>query len=219
MINHQLRDHGTVSRVKRFRRNGGTSLWCLVLATATAVLISASTLAGTILGSKHDLSVKGGGDIKAASETEVCLFCHTPHRALKDGPLWSHSMSLVTDYVPYDSSTIKAVVGQPTGASRLCLSCHDGTVALGMVVSRSGNIEMQNSVTTMPDGRSNIGTDLSDDHPVSFKYDTQLVNDSGELKPPASLLGRVRLDHGGEMQCTSCHDPHDNQFGTFLVMS
>ena len=219
MNDPRLPNCGNAFCVGRYRHRSASHLWCLVLATAVTGFLSATTLAGTILGSKHDLSVKGGGDIKAASETEVCLFCHTPHRALKDGPLWSHSMSLVTDYVPYDSSTIKAVVGQPSGASRLCLSCHDGTVALGMVVTRSENIEMQNSVTTMPAGRSNIGTDLSDDHPVSFKYDTQLANDSGELKNPASLIGRVRLDHGGEMQCTSCHDPHDNQFGAFLVMS
>ena len=87
-----------------------------------------------ILGSKHDLSAVGPGPIKAATEAEVCLFCHTPHRALDVVPLWNHEMSQAT-YTPYTSSTKKAAVGQPSGASKLCLSCHDGTVALGAVHS------------------------------------------------------------------------------------
>jgi predicted CXXCH cytochrome family protein len=33
------------------------------------------------------------------------------------------------------------------------------------------------------------------------------------------LTGKVRIDHAGKMQCTSCHDPHDNQFGKFMVMN
>ncbi|HSU55282.1 MAG TPA: cytochrome c3 family protein, partial [Candidatus Dormibacteraeota bacterium] len=106
---------------------------------------------------------------------------------------------------------------QPTGASKLCLSCHDGTVALGMVASRSRPIEMRNSVTTMPQGPANLGTDLSDDHPISFTYDNALVAAHGELRDPATLNAKVRLDHSHQLQCTSCHDPHNDQFGKFLV--
>jgi len=168
-----------------------------------------------IIGSKHDLTASGPGTIKAATETEVCLFCHTPHRA-NELPLWNHALSSAT-YTPYNSSTLKAIVGQPSGASKLCLSCHDGTVALGMVNSRSTAIAMNNSVTTLPPGNSNLGTDLSDDHPVSFVYDSALVAANGELRDPSTLQTRVKLDHKSELQCTSCHDPHDNRFGKFLV--
>jgi predicted CXXCH cytochrome family protein len=38
------------------------------------------------------------------------------------------------------------------------------------------------------------------------------------LKDPSTLKGKVRLDGDGRVQCTSCHDPHDNQFGNFLAM-
>src|SRR5262249_42267033 len=120
--------------------------------------------ADTVLASKHDLSASGPGTVRATAESEVCLFCHTPHRGTGEQPLWNHSMSKAT-YTPYSSSTARATIGQPTGASKLCLSCHDGTVALGMVQSRSLPIPMRNQVTTMPAGRSNLGTDLSDDHP------------------------------------------------------
>lgn len=86
-----------------------------------------------------------------------------------------------------------------------------------MVHSRATPIEMQGGVTTLPTGSSNLRTDLSDDHPVSFVYDSGLASARGELKDPATLTGRVRLDHTGQMQCTACHDPHDNQYGKFLV--
>jgi predicted CXXCH cytochrome family protein len=77
---------------------------------------------------------------------------------------------------------------------------------------------MANGVTTMPTGPSNLGTDLSHEHPVSFNYDSALVAANGQLNDPASLTGPVKLDHGGQLQCTACHDPHDNKYGQFLVM-
>ncbi len=76
------------------------------------------------------------GSIKAATETGVCIFCHTPHGAEPKTPLWNHHNSNAK-YIPYSSSTMIAKVGQPNGASILCLGCHDGTVALGMVSSRT----------------------------------------------------------------------------------
>src|ERR1041385_334859 len=105
------------------------------LITVIAALSVVSLRADTVLNSKHNLSVTGPGTVKATTETEVCIFCHTPHRATGEQPLWNHAGSAAT-YTPYSSSTLKAAVGQPTGASKLCLSCHDGTVALGLVNSR-----------------------------------------------------------------------------------
>jgi predicted CXXCH cytochrome family protein len=189
------------------------SSWLMLL---WVILVCIPSRADTVLATKHDLSVVGGGAIKATMESEVCYFCHTPHRGTGQTPLWNHSLSSVT-YTPYSSSTAKATIGQPTGASKLCLSCHDGTVAIGMVATRSTAIEMQGGVTTMPSGPSNLGTDLSDDHPISFTYDNALVAANGQLKDPVTLTEKVRLDHDHQVQCTSCHDPHDNQYGKFLV--
>lgn len=169
----------------------------------------------SIINSKHNLSVSSPGAIHSSTESDICIFCHTPHFASGDGPLWNHQMSAAV-YQPYKSSTLKATVGQPTGASRLCLSCHDGTVALGMVNSRKGGIAMNTS--TMPAGPSNLGTDLSGDHPISFVYDHALAAADGNLRDPSTLNQEVRLDHGGQLQCTACHDPHNDQYGNFLVM-
>jgi predicted CXXCH cytochrome family protein len=169
----------------------------------------------SIVNSPHNLSVSSPGSIHAQSELEVCVFCHTPHFATGDGPLWNHQMSAAV-YKPYTSSTLKAAVGQPSGASRLCLSCHDGTVALGMVGSRNGGIAM--NASTMPAGPSNLGTDLTGDHPVSFVYDNALATADGNLVNPAMLPQNVRLDQSSQLQCTACHDPHNDQYGNFLAM-
>jgi predicted CXXCH cytochrome family protein len=184
-----------------------------VLVTAIASHLQAID---SVITSKHNLSVSGPGEIKASAETEICIFCHTPHRGTGETPLWNHAMSAAT-YTPYNSSTIKATIGQPSGASKLCLSCHDGTVALGLLNSRSGPIEMQNGTTTMPPGASNLGKDLSAHHPVSFTFDGALAARDGQLKDPSQLKDKVRLDHNQQLQCTSCHDPHNNQYGKFLV--
>lgn len=166
---------------------------------------------------KHNLSVTGPGTIKADSEQQICIFCHTPHSAAPVPPLWNRASS-GSVYTPYTSSTAIASPGQPTGASMLCLSCHDGTIALGSVLSRSTDITMAGGITTMPAGPSRIGTDLSDDHPISFDYTPGLASQRGELANPSSLTGPVKLDKSGQMQCTSCHDPHDDINGKFLVM-
>ena len=167
--------------------------------------------------SKHNLSVSGPGVVKAAAETQSCLFCHAPHNASPIAPLWNRS-NPGTSYTPYTSSTSLSRPGQPTGASLYCLSCHDGTIALGDVLSRGARIGMAGGVTTMPAGNSNLGADLSDDHPISFAYTTTLAATRGELANPATLTGKVKLDAGGQLQCTSCHDPHDDTNGKFLVV-
>ncbi len=187
---------------------------------AVAVLglaVAAPALAGSVVDTRHNLSVSGPGPVKSTSETEICIFCHTPHQARSNIPfLWNRADSTAT-YTTYTSSTLFASVGQPTGASKLCLSCHDGTIALGSVLSRATPIEFPGS-GFMPSGPALLGTDISDDHPISFVYDAALASANGELESPALLTGAVRLDNAGELQCTACHNPHDDTFGKFLVM-
>ncbi len=186
------------------------------LAGVVLLCIGTGALAG-IANTRHNLSVSGPGSVKAASESRICVFCHTPHNASAAAPLWNRRQSGRT-YIPYSSTTAIASPGQPTGASILCLSCHDGTIALGSVLSEAADIPMAGGITTLPPGRTNLSTDLSDDHPVSFTYSPALGG-SGEYADPSTLTGPVRLDKSGQLQCTSCHDPHDDTWGKFLVKS
>ena len=168
--------------------------------------------------SKHNLSSGGLGDIKTDETSMICIFCHTSHHSASTAPLWNREESNVI-YSLYDSSTLYSNPDQPDGASKLCLSCHDGTIALGRVLYPSGEYTMQNTIggRIPPGEQSNLGADLSDDHPISFDP-SPAVGASPELVHP-SPSDDVNYDAAGKIQCTSCHDPHDNAFSSFLAKS
>ncbi|HAF30633.1 MAG TPA: hypothetical protein DCG75_16450 [Bacteroidales bacterium] len=176
-------------------------------------LVNSQSIVNTV----HNLSAGSTGSIKATTETEICIFCHTPHGSAPVGPLWNRDDPGLT-YTLYNSSTIDALPGQPDGSSILCLSCHDGTIALGNIYSEIADISMLSGVTTMPVGKSNLSQLLNDDHPISFVYNSSLVLTDGKLKDPASITLPVELENE-KVQCTSCHDPHNNTYSKFLVTS
>jgi len=176
--------------------------------------------AGNIRDTKHNLSISGPGGITSSSEDRICIFCHAPRKSMRADPfLWNRRGGDVR-YIPYRSSTLNARVGQPTGVSKLCLSCHDGTIALGALISEPREIPFRGGVRFLPyDRPGRLGTDLSDDHPISFVYNTRLASKNRDLKDPLMLPPEIHLDRNGQLQCTACHDPHDDTYGKFLVMS
>jgi len=168
-----------------------------------------------VVGSKHDLSASGPGPIRATQEKQVCIFCHVPHGG---GRLGQNRPETGAAYQPYRSTSMASrVPPSPTGATRICLSCHDGTIALGE--TRTRHIQMNAAAPggRMPPGPSNVGTDLRLMHPVSFSPRMTAKVHS----PPRG--DAVKLDKDGAVQCTSCHDPHreyaDATQGKFLVKS
>lgn len=205
--------------------------------------ISSGAKISDIRNTRHNLSSSGLGSVKAVSETEICVFCHTPHHSenIPGAPLWNRKLSGAT-YTPYISSSLDTIgVDQPDGSSKLCLSCHDGTLAIGAVNVLNGAFTDQDPTTediallgvdidkTMAPGRGSltgftrdIGTMLTNDHPISFTYDTNLSIADGELQDPAlstviatrdssnNPLIPLELDSLGnaKLQCISCHDPH-----------
>ena len=185
------------------------------------VVATAFAFGQTISGTPHDMSSATWNT--GAASNKLCGTCHTPHNALAvaEAPLWSHTLTTAsyTMYTNAVSSTFNATPGiAPDGNSKLCLSCHDGTVALNDYVGSTPN-------TTMMTGSALVGTDLSNDHPVSFTYDAALVTaDGGGLKAittNVTALGgtiEAKMLFGGKMQCASCHNPHNNQYTSFQRM-
>jgi hypothetical protein len=160
-----------------------------LIVSVLIVMLAGIAWAG-IKGSKHDLSATTGpGPIKAVSETQICVFCHTPHAANPAVPLWNHSLSSATYQVPSSSdpqwTNLLSTVGQPDGDSKLCLSCHDGTVAIGALVNMpgpglEGTVQMQGvgAGGEMPStAYGYIGTNLKTTHPVSIAVNQALKND------------------------------------------
>lgn len=181
-------------------------------------LIAASPATGGIETTRHNLMVERPGERARAASGDatagMCVFCHTPHSAAPQPGLWNRKMPAVT-YKLYRSSTLQAELQQPTGTSRMCLSCHDGTLALGALRKRPPGPRSQLEPLT---GEALLGTDLSDDHPISFVYDSNLATHRPGLADPSNLPLEVELDDDKQVQCTSCHDAHESEHDHFLVI-
>ena len=178
-----------------------------------AIIIAIGPLSfSQITGTAHDFSGQGWGT------TEICQPCHTPHNAdasIADAPLWNHETT-TTVFTLYTSSTLDAAdLIQPDASSKLCLSCHDGTVAL----ENFGGTTTGTSFISTGD----LGTTLTDDHPISFTYNTALATADGGLFDPATVTtalgGTISNDLliGGKLQCASCHDVHNEYNNTSLL--
>ncbi|MBL0122587.1 MAG: hypothetical protein IPP88_07580 [Betaproteobacteria bacterium] len=206
-----------------------------LVAISAAVSLALAQKIPDVRNTKHNLSVTGPGPVKAQSESQVCVFCHTPHGAESlPAPLWNRHQSGAT-YTPYTSSSLEAnaaeLANSPGGSSKLCLSCHDGTMAIGNINVLNGQapaiVALAGTAVggTMPVGAGadtgftrNLGINLTNDHPISFTYDAQLAVDDGELRVPDGVNVGTRLAgvnpkpklplENGQMQCATCHDPH-----------
>jgi predicted CXXCH cytochrome family protein len=202
------------SAMRRLNRILGTT------AAIVALVGLPVTAWATIAGGSHDLSGGAGGG-------EICVVCHTPHNGdttMAEAPLWDHDITSVTDYTTYSSATLDATdIGQPGMASKLCLSCHDGTVAIDAFGTNTGSSFMASTSTAY------VGQDLSNDHPIGFTYDTGLATADGGLHDPSTTDASITLRPGNidtamlfadKLECASCHDAHDAAgYGKFLRKS
>ncbi len=146
----------------------------------------------------------------AHSDLFGCNGCHTPHNAetLPGVPLWNGSETTST-FTMYSSDTFQGIIdGQPSGDSKLCLSCHDGANPDFLWINPEHVFG---------------GDKLANSHPISFVYDSALAASDGALKDPseASTLGGTvledLLDPDSKVQCSSCHDVHTSGVGQSLL--
>lgn len=188
----------------------GFRLICLMSAVLAVLCFRSEA---SVVDTKHNLSSSGPGEIKAISEDQVCIFCHTPHNAVPQTPLWNRAIDEGVNYIIYDSTTFNVNISQPSGPSRLCLSCHDGTVGLGTLQSRAEGITMNMGLSGRP---SMLGTDLSNDHPFSFSYNEAL---SFNVELHGTLPSELLFYNNDVVHCSTCHDPHEDMYGMFLIVS
>lgn len=128
-----------------------------------------------IANTKHDFTTVGNQTVG------LCTFCHTPHKAQSTALLWNHTYSNNT-YSWRDTTTTTAGTPLPSfnktwnGPTPKCLSCHDGSVAVGDLAwfdgrSRQGASNLWDNTHGQGD-RVNVGFggDMSGNHPVVVPY-------------------------------------------------
>jgi predicted CXXCH cytochrome family protein len=209
--------------------------------------------AGTILGTKHDFTglnqrvgVVAMSGVAFSDYGSPCVYCHLPPE--KEGasttaaggiPGWNRFVPATTQYDLYDSRTIDNKVRTPSPISLLCLSCHDGTMAVDMTVFKPDtfrraedaalHLRINGADSLMNCGKchngnaahsieiKHLGTDLQNDHPISMTY-AGLTHLDGDYRPPDGPYGfnnGVKL-YEGRVECASCHNVHDPDINLLL---
>ncbi len=219
----------------------------LLAATVVAGLFATTSQAG-IVGSKHDFSSNA-----FQGKVQICVPCHAPHGANNaakgnngSGPLWNHAVgdtSRTYVFTAYDSAGVGTV---ETGIkldpnTMLCMSCHDGTIALDSFGGVTGSSFIgTGGRVTLP----GAGNDLTGTHPLGSnaaypttdgitasapymvapyllkgqKLDTVVGSPTFNTyisdSTKTSNIGALKvLDGKWVVGCTTCHEPH-NRKGT-----
>ena len=185
------------------------------------ILLGGTTLHGQLTGDAmgvHNLGPGGGSPVTGA-RPDACAYCHAPHSGLNMG-LWNQKLTTQT-YTNYTSTTETNKGVQPLlgSDSNQCLSCHDGTVAVGSTVAY-GQVTMRGSMKT----QDVFGSSMQSSHPFSLavpiKDNVDLVASLAANGTTADTTKSVRLINGN-VECTSCHNPHvqakDQVSQNFLV--
>ena len=190
----------------------------LVTIAAVGCLAAAGTAlagipAGTgVNGSLHDMTkvVPGTADTMG----RVCVYCHTPHHAVvsqgsSNLPLWNHEITADNQFLPYQWATPNNSNGGAfdifdpvAGPSRLCMSCHDGSIAIdehGPAFAQGGGTKIGDWGTTHDGaGRANLGKDLSNTHPIGFDYNAIAAFRNSKAQN-ASASASTALNSGAEI--------------------
>lgn len=224
-----------------FSRSLRTVLTAAALFGASSAMAAVLAATGNIANTKHNLSSTGTGTIKAnagQNNDEICVYCHTPHganTAFTGAPLWNKATptGTFTMYGTTLSGNATDTAANLGSISKACLSCHDGVSAINSMVNAPGaggynsagaNVAFgataAGTALTMPAGVTQIGTDLTNDHPISITYDT--TGKAGLKATTTTLTGWTGagtiadLLRSSKVECSSCHDPHEGTNALFL---
>lgn len=209
------------------------------------LLMAGLSVAGTVYAAPGDGLSNTRHDFANRASVPVgsCTFCHTPHKASNTLLLWNHTLSQNTFTwevaTTTAGTTLPSLSGQSyAGPSTKCLSCHDGSVAIGDVGWFNGGKPAQplSNMSILKDVyRIGPSGAMKGNHPVGVPYPYNNVNSTyngisegnaliySEWQPDPSAISNVKLYHdagsgsvdGGPatgtsgIECTSCHDPHN----------
>lgn len=207
-----------------------------------------------ILGTKHDFTglndragVVAMSGVAFSDYGYSCVYCHVPPE--EDGALpsefggipdWNRFVPATENYQFYaesGSSTLDTNPNKLNSISMLCLSCHDGTMAVDMVVFKpvtfdpTADSAMHMRINPSDDMEScgkchngnvahditvkMLGQDLRNDHPISMRYAGLGFQDPDFVPaPPADQFNNRIFQNGvklynDQVECMTCHNVHD----------
>jgi predicted CXXCH cytochrome family protein len=161
---------------------------------------------------------------------ETCVFCHAVHNA-SGGTLWNHETNGGQTYQMYTSNTMDMIQSAtPHEGSLICLSCHDGTIAINSLNNLPGpeaagaygvpgGTGLDGTGRLTAGSHAFVGTNLSDDHPVGITYDQSRDLDFYPKTGNSQSYPDKLLSEGLYVECSSCHNPHNNTYSNFLIES
>ena len=171
---------------------GKMLLW---MAAAALLLGPGRLYAGTgLAGTDHDFTnaamytISGtDGEGNPITTVGLCTFCHTPHKAQHTALLWNHT-DTNNNFSWTDNTTTMAGTVLPSftktwnGPTPKCLSCHDGSIAVGDIQWYGANTP-QITITSVENGildgggrlidtthQVGVGGSMNGNHPVTVPY-------------------------------------------------
>jgi len=203
---------------------------CLILLSHAVPVLAGSAPGTGMVGSIHDMTLFNY--VFQDPQQRVCILCHTPHNANPSaGALWSLNLDPATITItPYKwtappNQGISFNSDPLVGPSRLCLTCHDGNVAIDTAGDTIQSAYPQDV----------ISTNLCVTHPIGFSYDDafntrgikELANKNSYLATAITISNvpgvhnqitrnsslRISdiLYEGSIVTCMTCHDIHNDQ--------
>lgn len=216
----------------------------LALVAAAGLIAAASTAfaAVSIVGTKHDLSL-GGNNLAKGTNTQICVYCHTPHNAAVSTVLWNRNNPAGSNFTLYsgvgmENKSFKSGFTADS-TSLFCMSCHDGGTNMNAVTRPAVTSGTLTSGFIGGGSAANLTSDLRKTHPVNFPVGTANLQadlwvgsgatmGNGALAAIPVLYGtdvkgfplfKSARDVAGttrSLECGSCHAVHDNSNAPFL---
>ena len=173
--------------MKKFKRPDRPASAGIISFVFALLLISVGTVSWTLVeagveNTPHNLGSGGSGPNTYSGTAAVCVFCHTPHGGSTSAavPLWNRTLAdpaTYTTYATLQTSTLDGAEAPVGSVSIACLSCHDGSQAMDVVLNQPGS-GLTNATygaglwtgNDRPQGIADIDVDLTNDHPIGIQY-------------------------------------------------
>lgn len=222
-----------------------TAVCTLAAALALAAVAARAAPGDGLANTGHDFTRYAGAALAGGpAAAGPCTFCHTPHVSKTTELGWNHTLSKNN----FDYGVAATTAGTPyarfrgdsyKGPSAKCLSCHDGSVAIGDIGGQRQGGRVLAAERIGSNGfavAEQVGANgsLGGNHPVAMPYPyARMANTYNGVTNGARLIAgdwvpdptvnNMRLyseDSAGNVidtprpgaagiECSSCHDPHN----------